>query len=190
MAEPGHRVHDKEVLDALESFGTQPFAGHTWRITRRGRNPTKGSTADGRWSQASEMEVLYTSLERDGALAEIGHRLSLEPVWPSKLVHELHKLAIRAERAVHLPDLPTLHTLGVNTARFENYDYSATQAIAAAAQFLGYDAMIVPNARHPSLNLVVLLANLDPGETVKIVSSEIVDWSAWRRGSMSLRPDK
>jgi hypothetical protein len=124
--------------------------------------------------------VLYTSLERDGAISEIAHLLSLEPVWPSKLVHELHELRIHAERAVRLPNLQTLQTLGANTARYERYDYSATQAIAAAAQFLGYDALIVPNARHPSLNLVGLLENLDPGAVVKIVPSEIVDWSDWR----------
>jgi hypothetical protein len=125
--------------------------------------------------------VLCTSLERDGALAEIGHRLALEPVWPSRVVHELHALTIHAGRAARLPDLPTLQTLGVNTARYEKYDYSATQAIAAAAQFLEFDALIVPNARYPGLNLVGLLENLDPNADIKIDPSEIVDWSDWRR---------
>jgi hypothetical protein len=69
----------------------------------------------------------------------------------------------------------------VNTARYESYEYSATQAIAAAVQFIGYDALIVPNARHPSLNLVGLLDNLDPRAAIEIGSSEIVDWSDWRR---------
>lgn len=181
MGDRGRRVHGKEVLDALEDIGAQPFVGQVWRITRSGRNPTRGSAANGRWSPTGEFEVLYTSLERDGALSEIAHRLSLEPVWPSKLVHELHELTIHAEGAVRLPNLQTLDTLGVNTARYESYDYSVTQAIAAAAQFLGFDALIVPNARHPSMNLVGLLENLDPGAVVEPVSSEIVDWTAWRR---------
>jgi RES domain len=90
-------------------------------------------------------------------------------------------LRIHTGRAVRLPNLPTLQTLGVNTARYEKYDYSATQAIAAAAQFLGFDALIVPNARYPGLNLVGLLENLDPGAAIKIDPSEIVDWSDWRR---------
>jgi hypothetical protein len=162
MGDRGRRVHDKDVLDALEAIGAQPFDGQVWRVTRSGRDPARGSAASGRWSPPGEFEVLYTSLERDGALAEIGHRLSLEPVWPSRLVHKVHKLTIHAERALRLPNLQTLQTLGVDTARYEKYDYSATQAIAAAAQFLGFDALIVPNARHRG-------------------PSEIVDWSDWRR---------
>ncbi len=181
MGDRGRRVHDKVVLDALEDIGAQPFDGQVWRIIRSGRNPARGSAANGRWSPTGEFEVLYTSLERDGALSEIAHRLSLEPVWPSKLVHELHELTIHAERAVRLPNLQTLDRLGVNTGRYESYDYSATQTIAAAAQFLGFDALIVPNARHPSMNLVGLLENLDPGAAVETVSSEIVDWTDWRR---------
>jgi len=181
MGDRGPRVHDKDVLDALEDFGAQPFDALVWHVTRSGRDPARGSAANGRWSPPGEFEVLYTSLERDGALAEIGHRLSLEPVWPSRLVHELHTLTVHTERAVRLPNLPSLQTLGVNTARYEKYDYSATQAIAAAAQFLGFDALIVPNARHPGLNLVGLFENLDPGAAVAIVPSEIVDWSDWRR---------
>jgi hypothetical protein len=181
MNDRGRRVHDKDVLDALEVIGAQSFEGQVWRITREGRDPTKGSAAKGRWSPTGAFEVLYTSLEREGAFAEIGHRLSLEPVWPSRLVHKLHSLTIRTERAVRLPDMQTLKTLGVNTARYESYAYSVTQAIAAAVQFLGYEAMIVPNARHPSLNIVGLLENLDPGAAIEIVSSEIIDWSKWRR---------
>jgi hypothetical protein len=177
----GSRVHDRDILDTLESIGVQPFHGEAWRVARSGRDPTKGSTANGRWSPSGDFEVLYTSLERDGAIAEIGHRLSLEPVWPSKIAHQLHRLVIKAERVAQLRDLETLQRLNVNASRYQSYDYTATQAIAAAAQFLGHDALLVPNARHPGVNLVVLLENLDPGPAIEVVCSEAVDWRAWRR---------
>jgi hypothetical protein len=74
------RRHDRVILDALEAMGPEAFAGDVWRVTSRGRDPLRGSMAEGRWSPAGEFEVLYTSLERDGALTEIGYRLSLEPV--------------------------------------------------------------------------------------------------------------
>jgi RES domain len=181
----GTRIHDKDVLDTLEAIGAEPFDGQVWRVVRNRRDPTRGSAANGRWSPIGEFEVLYTSLERDGALAEIAHRLSLEPVWPSKLIHQVHELTFHAKRAIRLPNLRALDTLGVNTARYESYDYSATQAVASAAQFLGYDALIVPNVHHPSLNLVGFLDNLDPGAALKIISSEIVDWSNWRARAKS-----
>jgi RES domain-containing protein len=181
MSGPAPRVHDRNVLDTLEAIGTQPLDSQAWRIARQGRDATRGSAAGGRWSPTGEFEVLYTSLEREGALAEIGHRLSLEPVWPSKLLHELHALNVRIERVLRLPELETLRTLGVNIDRYEGYDYTMTQAVAATAQFLGCEALVVPNARHPSLNLVILTENLDPSSTLEVMSSERVDWSVWRR---------
>src|SRR6266404_5750678 len=71
------RIHDGVVLDALEALDPEPFRGAVWRVTRRGREPLRGAAAHGRWSASGEFEVLYTSLARDGALAEIGYRLSL-----------------------------------------------------------------------------------------------------------------
>jgi hypothetical protein len=74
-------AHDRSILDALEAIDREPFAGEVWRVTRKGRDPLRGSAANGRWSSSGgEFEVLYTSLEHDGALAEIGYRLALEPV--------------------------------------------------------------------------------------------------------------
>jgi RES domain-containing protein len=96
----------------------------------------RGAVANGRWNAISEFEVLYTRFEADGALAEVGHGLSLEPVWPSKIEHQLHRLEVIAERALRLDSLPQLERLGVDIKRFEGFEYTATQAIAAAAHFL------------------------------------------------------
>ena len=86
------RVHDRGILDALEGMYPVSFVSSVWRITRAGQDPIGGSAANGRWSPGGTVEVLYTSLERDGALAEIGFRLSLGPVWPSRIRHQLHEL--------------------------------------------------------------------------------------------------
>ena len=126
------------------------------------------------------VEVLYTSQERDGALAEIGFRLGLEPVWPSKIAHEIHKLRVRAERALLLPDLETLEQLGVETARYNTFEYDRTQALSSAAKFLGHDALIVPSARFACLNVVGIVDNLDT-DAVELLASESVDWTSWRR---------
>ena len=103
-----------------------------------------------------EFEVLYTSLERDGALAEIGYRLSLEPVWPSRIGHGVHLITVETERALRFVDLDGLAPLGVDAARYHTFEYQATQAIAAAAYFLEFDSLIVPSARFPCANLLSL----------------------------------
>ena len=74
------RQHDRELLDAVESHPSEAFDGETSRVTAKGRDGLLRSTASGRCSPPGEFEVLYTSLSPAGMLAEIGHRLSLEPV--------------------------------------------------------------------------------------------------------------
>ncbi len=174
------RQHDRELLDALESHASEAFSGETWRVTTKGRDALRGSTAGGRWSPPGEFEVLYTSLGPAGALDEIGYRLALEPVWPSRLEHELHRITARTNSSLRFADVISLSNLGVDVRRCANFDYSATQAIAAAAFFLDFDGLIVPSARSTELNLVIFTEKLDVGERLKVEASEPVDWAAWR----------
>ena len=181
-------VHDQAILDALEQIDPEPFEGDVWRIARRGRNPLQGSTAGGRWSPSGGFEVLYTSLERQGALAEIGYRLSLEPIWPSRIEHDIHLLAARTERTLRFADIASLAPLGVDAARYGSFDYAATQAIAAAAHFLEFDGLVVPSARHTCANLVIFLERLGPGALLRVRRTEPVDWTPWRKGRGLLPP--
>lgn len=176
------RRHERAILDALEEMEPEVFSGVVWRVTGAGRSALRGSTAEGRWSPADEFEVLYTSLEPAGALAEIGHRLSLEPVWPSRLQHQIHQIAARTERSLRFQDVQALAPFGVDAARYGSYDYAATQALASAARFLEFDSLIVPSARSPALHLVLFLEELlEPG-ALTLLGTEEVDWEVWRRG--------
>lgn len=174
------RRHDRVLLDALESHPSEAFSGDVWRVTARGREALRGSTAGGRWSPPGEFEVLYTSLARAGALTEIGYRLLLEPVWPSRLQHDVHQITARTNNSLRFADIAALSPLGVDIRRYASFDYSVTQAIAAAAFFLDFDGLIVPSARSPDLNLVIFTEKRDVGERLKVAASEPVDWSAWR----------
>src|SRR5882672_8223650 len=107
----GGRVHDRSVLDALEKLDPEPFDSDVWRVTRKGRDPLRGASANGRWGAPGELEVLYTSERRDGALAEVGFRLSLEPVWPSLIQHQIHILAVKTGCMLRLVDMRELENL-------------------------------------------------------------------------------
>jgi hypothetical protein len=170
------RVHDRAILDALEVRAGEPFAGDVWRTVRKDRDPRRGSSAHGRWSPSGEFEVLYTSLERKGSLAEIGYRLSLEPVWPSRIAHEIHRLAISVPNVLRFPDLASLEPLGIDPARYPTFEYEATQAVAAAAHFLGVDGLLVPSARFDCLNAVLFT---DRPATIAVRESDTADWDAW-----------
>ena len=170
-------AHDSALLDSLSEYLPIAFSGEVWRITRKGLEPLRGSTALGRWSVGADIEVLYTSMTREGALAEIGFRLSLEPVWPSRMEHEIHRLEVEVERTLKLIDFRALEELGVDAARFAGFDYTQTKAIAAAAHFLEFDGMIVPSARSTAQNLVLFQ---DRVKSLKPITREAVEWVKWR----------
>ena len=173
--------HDGAILDALVAMRPEPFSGPVWRVTRADRPALRGSLGTGRWSPGGDAEILYTSLEPGGALAEIGFRLGLEPVWPSRLSHELHRIEAQSARNLQFADVGSLVPLGVDAARWQGFDYAATQAIAAAAHFLEYDGLIVPSARAPNPNLVVFLDRATEACQLVISETTPVDWKAWRQ---------
>lgn len=100
--------------------------------------------------------------------------LALEPVWPSRLRHDIHELAASSERTLRFADVAALVPPGVDGARYESFDYGATQALAAAAHFLEFDGLLVPSARHGSANLVLFMDRVVPG-SIEVRSTEPVD---------------
>ena len=61
---------DPDLLAAIDSYGGEGLNRSAWRVTWATRNPMAGSSGGGRWSPDGRFEVLYTSLETNGALAE------------------------------------------------------------------------------------------------------------------------
>jgi hypothetical protein len=90
-------VHDWTILDAPESIDPERFTGEVWARNPKGPGCTAWLYGE-RSPSGGEFEVLYTSLDHDGALAEIGCRLSLGAVWPSRIEHEVQLLEIETER--------------------------------------------------------------------------------------------
>jgi hypothetical protein len=68
-------IHDQNLVDQLSSLYVESFDGEVFRATRASANPTAPSINGGRWAptaqSSSDVPVLYTSFERDGALAEV-----------------------------------------------------------------------------------------------------------------------
>lgn len=144
-----------------------------WRAARLGRDPLIAAPSQSRWGNGG-FDVLYCALERDGAVAEIHALLRLQPVFPSRMDWAVHELAVTAERVLRLPDLADLAPLGVDVARYGSREHAATQAVADAAVFLGFDALIAPGARWPCLNMMLF------GGAARVLGSEGIDWGAWR----------
>ena len=178
-------ARDLELLDALDAKPRERFEGVVWRIVRQGRDPLQGYPSGARWDPGT-FDVIYTATAREGALAEIHFHLSRQPVFPSKLVSELHRISVRAKRLLRLGDLSEMEALGVARGTFAGLEYGRMQAIGDAAHFLGFDGLLVPSARWSGLNVVLFTGQLAP-EDLKIEQSDEVDWKAWRREADALR---
>lgn len=174
----GRRARDPELLELVDAFARTPFAGKVWRVVREARDPLQASPVRARWDPGT-FDVLYTSLDRDGALEEMYFHLSRQPVFPS-VPFKLHRLRVQAQSVLHLPEMGMLEKLGVATASFSGLDYMRTQAIGDAAYFLGFDGLIVPSARSQFLNLVHFDARIDAADA-EVEQSEPIDWKAWRQ---------
>lgn len=175
------RARDLELLDALDALPRVPFEGSVWRAVREGRDPLQGHPSAGRWDPGM-FDVLYTSMEPDGAVAEIHFHLSRQPVFPSTLVWRLHEIAVRTTKTLRFADLSALTPLGVDSSRYAEILYHRTQAIGDAADFLGFDGLIAPNARWPCQNLVIFTDRVAPAD-LEVLSATAIDWTAWRKAS-------
>ena len=174
----GRKARDLALLDAIDKFARTVFEGQVWRVVRETRDALQASPVGARWDPGT-FDVLYTSLDREGALQEVYFHLSRQPVFPS-VPFQLHRLHAGAGKILRLEELDLLAQLGVDTSNYVGLDYLRTQAIADAAFFLGFDGLIVPSARFQGMNLVLFADRIEITD-LDVEHSEPVDWKAWRR---------
>lgn len=185
-------LRDSRLIDALEALPLARFEGTVWRVVREGRDPCECSAPGGRWDDGS-FDVLYTPLDRDGAIAEMFFHLSRgQPVFPSKIYFKLYELKVELSEALNLPALADLAALGLDTSRYGQLSYAEraqeyprTQETAEVAHFLDCDGLVVPNARWPCTNLVLFCDRLVPGAIAVVEDHGLVDWTNWRKANTS-----
>lgn len=175
------RARDLELLDRVDRFQRAPLQQNVWRVARTGRDPLLGAASRSRWCNGT-FDVLYTSTERDGAVAEIHALFTHQPVFPSKISALVHHIAVTASSVLRIDDFDTLGLLGIDVSRYKERNYQRTQEIADAAYFLGFDGLVAPSARW-QCSSVVLFTDRVPAESMSLLATEEhpVDWDAWRR---------
>jgi len=176
------KVHDRELLDELEALPIRPYSSTAWRTAWKKRDPLIGSTGGGRWDPPSgSFEVLYTSTESNGSIAEIYYHLSQAPVFSTCDV-VLHKLKVHLERVLTF-DENLLIRFGIEHPLANRLDHTKTQEISGAVRFLEYQGMIVPNARWNCTNLVIFMDQIDLNEAIEIEGEEDINWPAWKENN-------
>lgn len=174
-------LHDPRLLEKLSRLETESFDGQVFRATWQGRDPLLFSTRGGRWSAVDSAGILYTSLTRDGALAEMSFHLAQMNPLPSKPL-AVHTLLLHTENSLRLLR-SDLASLGVDDGSYDAVLYDATQRVGAAAAYLGFDGLIAASARWPCDNLMLFQENCEGKSSPSIVQTETVEWQGWARAN-------
>ncbi|MCO5730962.1 RES family NAD+ phosphorylase [Rhizobium sp. SSA_523] len=177
-------LRDSALIDALDALPPRSFSGTVWRVASETRDPCQCSASGGRWDDKT-FDVLYTSLEKEGALAEMYfHLLRGQPVFPSKVRFKLYELHVELSQVLDLGSLDDLTALGLDPARYKQLsyeervaEYPRSQEIAEVAHFLDIDGLMVPSARRACSNLVVFCDRSRP-DAIEIVNDHgLIDWA-------------
>lgn len=171
-------IYDHELVDQLSVSPVFQFDGEAFRATRRNLDPLTPSLSGGRWAPKNICSVLYTSLERDGAIAELAFHWNQFTPAPSRLAN-LHRISVTTGKTIRLLKAD-LESLGVNWASFGEISNARTQQIGAAVAFLECDGLIAPSARWNCENLMLFCDHHElENQRLEVVSTEEIDWFAW-----------
>lgn len=183
----GHRApRPRALIDALEAKTPTVLAARLWRVVSDGRDPLQPGRSGGRWDDGS-FDALYTSTLRDGAIAEAWfHAARGQPIPPSKPRKRVYSIEAQLHRVLDLSADGGLTALGVDMSKYGRLsylerggEYPSTQQIGEAAFFYEYEAIIVPNARWPTSNVVIFTENAKFNE-LSADAGEFLDLSIWR----------
>jgi hypothetical protein len=126
-----------------------------------------------------DVPALYTSFERNGALAEVVSYLAMLTPLPSRPL-KVSRLGVSTAKTLRLARA-SLESLGVDWVHYGERDYGRTQLIGAALAFLGLDGLISPSARWACDNLTIFTFNHMMNERLEVIDAEQVEWTPWAR---------
>ena len=159
-----------------------------WRSVREGGDPLACRRSGGRWDDGS-FDVLYTSETRDAAIAERRfHLYQGQPIPPSRVRYELYELAVSLAAVMRFPDLEALAAAGLDTASYgrlsyaeREREYPRSQDVAEACAFLGADGLLVPSARAPAANNLIVFCEQETKIEMQVVRTHgFVDFTSRR----------
>jgi RES domain len=131
-------VRDTKILDYLSGLTKEQFSATVYRATSQTLDPIAPSATGGRWMLRDSMAVLYTSIEREGALAELSFYLGMLTPLPSKPM-VIHTLEVETKKAIRITR-KDFAPLGIDENKFGDIFYDQTQLVGDAAGFLGCDS--------------------------------------------------
>lgn len=134
--------------------------------------PDAENTRGARWNPPG-VAAIYTSLAREGALAEAEHQIAVQPS-PPRARRTIYTLELTLASVLDLTDVEVLRTLGVGTSELKADDMTACRRLGGAAHWLERDGLLLPSARCSNTNLVIFPANRPHDARLEILCASSV----------------
>jgi RES domain-containing protein len=160
-------------LQALAGISASPWRGAVYRHMFAAYLPERENTLGARWNPP-EVPAIYTSLSRDGVLAEAEYQMSMEPLRP--LVRRtLYEIGVTLSSVLDLSSPSLLNTLGLSLSDLATTDHTKCQIIGGAVEHLGHDGLLIPSARALAATNLVIYPNRQTADYVfRVISKEVV----------------
>jgi len=165
-------IYPSEMLDTLQSAALSSWEGTVYRHMFASQPPTRANTGGARWNEPN-LAAIYTSCERETALAEAEYYISLQPLRP-KVKRTLFTLQVSLTKVIDLTPKRLLAQLGISDDVLSGIDHTPSRVIGAAANWLGHAGLLVPSARRRGgTNLVIYQQDFSTDSFEIIAEEEI-----------------
>ena len=169
-------IYPPDLLDVLQSAAASAWSGTVYRHMFGSYPPARSNTTGARWNDA-DLAAIYTSCERDTALAEAEYYIAIQPLRP-RAKRTLYTIRVSLKNVLDLTAPRLLPELGINDSVLSNPDHSACRRIGGAVHWLGHDGLLVPSARRAGgTNLVIYGQDFSVSE-FEIISEERISEDA------------
>jgi RES domain-containing protein len=132
--------------------------------------PERENRSGARWNPP-EIPAIYTSLEQTTARAEADYYIEMQPLRP-QAARLMYHLSVTLSSVLDLSEWELLRKLDVEKATFATTDYSASQEVGGAVEWLGHDGLLVPSARANGINLVIFPNQKKPDYRFEVLKKE------------------
>jgi RES domain-containing protein len=161
-----------EMLDILQSATASEWKGTVYRHMFGSHSPNRSNSEGARWNGPGLLAI-YTSCERETALAEADYYISLQPLRP-KAKRTLFTIRVSLKSVIDLTQASLLLRLGITDDVLSSLDQVRCRTIGAAVNWLGHDGLLVPSARRrDGTNLVIFQPDLEAG-AFEVTDEEVI----------------
>jgi RES domain-containing protein len=147
-------IYQPEMLDVLQSAPASEWSGTVYRHMFGAHSPSRFNTEGARWN-APGLAAIYTSCERETALAEADYYISLQPLRP-RAKRTLFTIHVSLKNVIDLTATDLLPRLGITDDALSGVDHIPCRTVGGAVNWLGHHGVLVPSARRVGgTNLVI-----------------------------------